>query len=340
VCEDATTAAQIVAGGFFPLDRQLGLTDSVYSPGMNKDMVWLGGLVPYDQAVKVFERIGHRSIPRTSLWRESQIHGERLKTHLEREQARVKPERVVLPPPGQDHHRALGISMDGGMVNIRDEGWKEIKVGAVFEVGEAEEQDPITGERVAQATAMKVEYAPVLGSVDEFGPALWQLAVKRGVPQAARTSVTADGATWIWNVVADYFPDSEQIVDWYHACQHLAQGATALYPKDEDKADRWFREHQTNLFQGEIHTITAPLDEHDLTDCSRYFHTHQRRMRYQEFREEGYPIGSGTVESGIKRFKSRLTGAGMRWSRPGAERMLVIRGAVMADTFDELWAAA
>jgi len=124
-------------------------------------MVWLGGLVPYDQAVKVFERIGHRSIPRTSLWRESQIHGERLKTHLEREQARVKPERVVLPPPGQDHHRALGISMDGGMVNIRDEGWKEIKVGAVFEVGEAEEQDPITGERVAQATAMKVEYAPV-----------------------------------------------------------------------------------------------------------------------------------------------------------------------------------
>jgi hypothetical protein len=63
-------------------------------------------------------------------------------------------------------------------------------------------------------------------------------------------------------------------------------------------------------------------------------------MQYQEFREEGYPIGSGTVESGIKQFKQRLTGAGMRWSRPGADRMLVIRAAVMTKTFDTLCAAA
>lgn len=63
-------------------------------------------------------------------------------------------------------------------------------------------------------------------------------------------------------------------------------------------------------------------------------------MQYHQFREEGYPIGSGTVESGIKQFKARLTSPGMRWSRPGAERMLVIRAAVLADTFDDLWTAA
>jgi hypothetical protein len=63
-------------------------------------------------------------------------------------------------------------------------------------------------------------------------------------------------------------------------------------------------------------------------------------MNYQSCLEEGYPIGSGTVESGIKQFKHRLTGAGMRWSRPAAEEMLVIRGAVMADKFDLLWDAA
>jgi hypothetical protein len=63
-------------------------------------------------------------------------------------------------------------------------------------------------------------------------------------------------------------------------------------------------------------------------------------MRYQELREEGYPIGSGTVESGIKQFKARLTGPGMRWSRPGVERMLGVRGAVIGHNFDELWAAA
>jgi len=59
-----------------------------------------------------------------------------------------------------------------------------------------------------------------------------------------------------------------------------------------------------------------------------------------EFREEGYPIGSGTVESGIKQFKARLTGSGMRWSRPGAERMLIVRASVLGDSFDALWQAA
>jgi hypothetical protein len=60
-------------------------------------------------------------------------------------------------------------------------------------------------------------------------------------------------------------------------------------------------------------------------------------MQYQEFQEQGYPIGSGTVESGVKQFKTRLTGPGMRWSRPAAERMLIIRAAVLQDNFDTLW---
>lgn len=122
-------------------------------------------------------------------------------------------------------------------------------------------------------------------------------------------------------MAADYYPDSEQIVDWYHACEHLAEASTVLYPEKEEQSEHWYKEHQTSLFRGEIHTITCPLDQRGLTEQSRYFHTHKRRMRYQEFREEGYPIGSGTVESGIKRFKGRLTGSGMRWSREGAERM-------------------
>ena len=63
-------------------------------------------------------------------------------------------------------------------------------------------------------------------------------------------------------------------------------------------------------------------------------------MNYQACLEDGYPIGSGTVESSVKQFKERLTGAGMRWSRPAAEEMLVVRGAVMAEDFDLLWDAA
>lgn len=303
-------------------------------------MVWLSGLLPYEQASQVFDRIGHCAIPVTSIWNQNLKHGERLRAHLERGQERVRVERVVLPPPGQDHRELKGISLDGGMVNVRGEGWKEIKVGAVFDVKQRRERDPITGEWVRQAQGVNVDYAAVLGSPEEFGPALWAVAVHREVPRAARSSVTADGAEWIWNLAADYFPDSEQIVDWYHACEHLHQAAWALHAQDAERAEGWFRRHRERLFLGEIPQVTDALDQAGLSDHSRYFHTHQRRMRYQEFREEGYPIGSGTVESGIKQFKARLTGPGMRWSRPGVERMLGVRGAVIGHNFDQLWAAA
>jgi hypothetical protein len=303
-------------------------------------MVWLSGLLPYEQAAEVFERIGHGHVPAASIWRQTQAYGERLKAHVDHQQELVGVERVALPPPGLDHRQRKGVSMDGGMVNIRGEGWKEFKVGAVFDVEQRLERDPNTSELVEQAHGVNVAYAAVLGSVDRFAPALWVEAVNHRVPQAANSSVTADGADWIWNLTADYFPDSVQIVDWYHACEHLAAAASALCPDDPPAAQRWYKHKREALFKGNLHLITGPLDATGLEGYSRYFHTHQRRMQYQEFREEGFPIGSGTVESGIKQFKARLSGPGMRWSRPGAERMLVVRGAVLARNFDALWQAA
>ena len=316
------------------------MKESAYSPGLAKQMVWLSAMLPYEQASQVFERIGYRSIPASSIWRQNQAHGERMRVYLKREEGRVKPERVVLPPPGKDHQQVKGISMDGGMVNIREEGWKEMKVGAIFDVERRLERDPITQEGVLEGHGVNVGYAAELGTPEDFGPALWRLAVEREVPQAARSSVTADGAQWIWNLTGDYFPDSEQIVDWYHACEHLAGASAALYPDEPQRAQGWFKARRANLFLGEVQVITGLLDQAGLSDQSRYFHNHQRRMRYQEYREDGYPIGSGTVESGIKQFKCRLTGPGMRWSRESAERMLVVRGAAMGGNFDELWAAS
>jgi hypothetical protein len=244
---------------------------------------------------------------------------------------------MVLPPAGLDHRRRKGLSMDGGKMHIRDEGWKEFKVGTVYDVQTRAEYDTEIGEWVDQAHGINMAYVGVLGSKDEFAPAFWALAVERAIPQAADVSVTADGADWIWNLTADYFPDSVQIVDWYHAGQHLAQAAQALHPDDEAAAQRWNKQRRKDLYLGAIHHITTPLDNAGLSSHTQYFHTHKRRMQYQEFREQGYPIGSGTVESGIKQFKVRLTGPGMRWSRPAAERMLVIRAAVMTGNFDHLW---
>jgi hypothetical protein len=316
------------------------LTASVYSPERAKQMVWLAATRSYAEAAETFERIGRRAVPASSIWAETQRHGERLKQQVERQQAQVGVERVVLPPAGCDHDRPLGVSLDGGKMHIRGEGWKEFKVGTVFDLVAVPELDRETGEWVDTVQGVNMTYRAVLGSVDEFAPALWALAVEQQVPQAADVAVTADGADWIWNLADDLFPESVQIVDWYHATQYLAQAAEALHPNDAATAQRWQQARRDDLYWGHTHKLIEPLEHAGLTTQADYFRKHTRRMQYQEFHEQDYPIGSGTVESGIKRFKHRLSGPGMRWSRPAADRMLVLRAAVMSQTLEALWAAA
>jgi hypothetical protein len=303
-------------------------------------MTWLAGLLPYTLAAQVFERIAHVKIPVSSLWECTQAAGEAMRAYQQAQQAQVNVERVVLPPAGRDHARPTGLSLDGGTMNVRGEGWKEFKVGTVYDIVPATERDAETGEDVVVARGEHIAYRAVLGSVDEFAPAYWALAVEREVPQAAEVVTTADGAEWIWNLTNDYFPQSVQIVDWYHATEHVAQAAEALYPHDPAAAQRWQQDKRQALYLGEVDRIITPLETAGLATEAHYFQTHQRRMQYQAFREQGYPIGSGTVESGIKQFKQRRPGPGMRWSRPAADRMLVIRAAVMTRSFDALWAAA
>jgi hypothetical protein len=303
-------------------------------------MVWLSAKDTYREAVATFRRIGKRSIPASTIWDTTQREGERLKRHVEQQQAQVGVERVVLPPAGIDHDRPLGVSLDGGKVHLRAEGWKEFKTGVIFDLVATPELDRETGEWIDEVHGVNLSYRAVVGSLDEFAPALWALAVERQVPQAAEVAVVADGADWIWNLTDDLFPDAVQIVDWYHATEYLAHAAEALHPADTDAAQAWQQARRNDLYLGHTHKLIEPLAQAGLSTQANYFHTHTRRMQYQEFHEQEYPLGSGTVESAIKRFKHRLCGAGMRWARPALDRMLVLRAAFMADTFDELWAAA
>jgi hypothetical protein len=326
----------------FPLDEQLGLNVTVYSQQMAQKMVWLSGLLPYAQCEVVMREIGERLIPASSIWRQTQRHGERLQAVVEHQRDEVSVERVVLPAVQYDHDQRKGVSMDGGMVNIRDEGWRELKVGAVFDVDLRLERNPQTQELDEMAHGVNVHYTAVLGTKEDFTPALWALAVERDVPTAKERAVIGDGAAWIWNVAEDVSPDGRQIVDWFHAVQHLADAAQALYPNDThiSKRKRWLTTYKTHLYMGRVHKIIAALHTQNRPDLAHYFDTHQRRMQYLAFREEGFPIGSGTVESGVKQFKQRLTGTGMRWKRDNANRMLVIRAAVLGNDFQALWQMA
>jgi hypothetical protein len=300
-------------------------------------MVWLSGLLPFEQVSRVMDWIGGLSIPKSSVYDQVAKQGERLEQYRLWQQEHVSYERVVLPEQSSDAQTAKSVSLDGGMVHIRDEGWKEFKVGSVSAIGQ---DDSSSGQAAASVALSETAYVAVLGEVSAFAPAVWALAVQQGVPRAHRSNVTADGAAWIWNLVGDYFPDSVQIVDWYHADQHLVGAAQALFPQNEGAAIAWRKQMQTPLYLGDITPIVTLLEQAQLEEHAHYFHTHQRRMQYLEFREEGFPIGSGGIESGIKQFKARLSGAGMHWSRSGAQRMLTLRAAVLSHTFDDLWEAA
>ena len=296
-------------------------------------MVRLAGLMPYAHASRTLSRLAQIEMPATTLWEHTQREGERLKQVQRKRESQTSVERTRWETGRYDARMYRAISMDGGMVNIRSEGWKEMKVGLVSDVDHQWHADEHKTKLIDMA------YTAVIGTVEQFKPAMWTLSVKHNVLYAGWTAVTADGARWIWRLASDLFPVSTQIVDWFHARQHLWQAAQALY--DEHTLQKtWVARMSKALFAGEIWTIIRELNLKQCHTAAAYFLTHQRRMQYAAFRADGFPIGSGGVESGIKQFKHRLCGAGMRWSRSGAERMVVIRSAVMTETLDEFWQSA
>jgi hypothetical protein len=291
--------------------------------------------MPFAHASRLLQRLCGIAVPTSTAWDQVEREGAKLQAWYEQQQQHSSPERTRWEDRHYHARACKSISMDGGMIHIRTEGWKEFKVGCVSDI-----QTDWSKPEGQTVTLCNLAYTAVIGDVSRFSTAMWSLAVAQQVQYAGRSAVTADGASWIWRLSADLFPVSTQIVDWYHARHHLAQAAQARYPTQAERAQLWYEQMSHALYRGEIWKICQDLRHHHLADHATYFHTHHRRMQYQAFREDGFPIGSGAVESGVKQFKHRLTGAGMRWSRPGAERMLLIRSAVMADSLDRLWACA
>lgn len=265
----------------FPLDEQLRLASSGFSRELSKQMVWLSGLLPYEHCEQVMERIGERYVSDSSIWRQSQVYGEQMQAEVERQRQHVSVERIQLPDARHDHDQHKALSMDGGMVNIRGEGWRELKVGAVFDVETRLERNPQTQQLDKMAHGFNVRYTAILGTKDDFKPALWALAVQHDLPSARNRSVVADGALWIWDVAEDVCPDGHQVVDWFHAVEHLSEAAHALYPNPDDtaKRQRWLKTHKDHLYLGRIHKISATLHQHQRADLALYFERHQRRMQ-------------------------------------------------------------
>lgn len=303
-----------------------------YSSQFAYQVVWLSGHVPFAVVSQIFAELSQLSLGTTTIWEQTQVHGERLVTCQETQQRQTSVERTRWNQQKYDPFLKRCLSIDGGMIHIRKEGWKEFKVGLVSDFMHQWQQDK------PSVRLINAHYTAVVGDVETFLPALWQLSVEHHVPYAGKVVAVCDGAQWIWRLVNNLFPVCTQILDWYHARQNLSQLTQDCFPDDPQQAQRAYQQLSDKLFRGQISEIIQFAQAHQR--AATYFHNQQRRMQYQQFQAQGLPIGSGGVESGIKQYKQRLTAAGMRWSRQGAQRLIVIRSAMLSDTFDDLWERA
>ena len=319
---------------------------------MVREMVWLSGKLPYGDVEEVMARMGHMYCSKSSIWRRCQVWGGRMKELEEQRgvQAMALPTLwMVWPQVPAEERKRMGVSMDGTMVHVREEGWKELKVGCIHEIGVERLWDKALGETITQACARENSYIAHLGGPGEFGQLLWSEARRRGWETALDSQVIGDGASWIWNLAALHFGESHQVVDWYHATAHLRDATKLLIDESDPDFERRYQTMETTLFQGHARTLAEALkrskpkaSQHEdaLAREAHYFRHHQRRMNYLELREGHWLIGSGSVESEAKQFKHRLTASGMRWSRTGIENLIPIRAAVMGDRFHEIWEQA
>jgi hypothetical protein len=337
--------------GFFPLSEQLQVVDERISPGVARHAVWLAGLVPYDQAAAILAQIGYLNVSASTIWRRVQTWGSQFvaQEEAERVQAQAVPVKWEPPSRAEKSDQRLGVALDGFMVHVVDEGWKEMKLGAVFELAQRPGRDERTGESGLVPHAAHISYAAHLGGPEIFGELAFAEARRRGWEQAQDTQVIGDGAVWIWNQAGLHFGDSRQLVDWYHAKQHLAAAARLYKGEGSAAYTLWFNRCETALYQGHAARIATELEQatpakpewaEDLKREAGYFRQHHQRMNYLEMREDNWVIGSGMVEGGAKRYQARLCGPGMRWSRKGAENLAPVRTAILSRRFDQRWQTA
>jgi hypothetical protein len=327
----------------------LRIWEKQWSEQVAKQAVWLSGLVPFNRAAEILQTVGQMAISSSSVWRRVKHWGAQMQAVEARQQ--VKAYELEEPRP-HDLNRSLGkmgVAMDGTMIHIRKEGWKELKVGSVFEIGARIDRDPQTKEEIQLGSAVNNTYVAHLGGPATFGHQIWAEARQRSWMDVEDSLAIGDGAPWIWNLASEHFYASHQLVDWYHATEHLAEAARSLYGEGTAKSRTWYRRWTTKLYLGHSRKLVSALQRQathqpekseTILQQARYFHNNLKRMNYLEMRMEGYPIGSGMVESAAKQYKGRFCGAGMRWSRQGAERLIPVRSAILSKRFDKMWQLA
>ena len=307
--------------GFAPLDGQLGLEGKHHSIGVRRKVALEASSEPFAETSKrLGELIGIQVSSKESqleseeLGQEVGIQEDELVEAFWSEQVDIESEVTA---------RRFYITADGTIVST-DEGGREVKIGSVYETPQT-----------MNGLANEIRYTGGFHDSEHFGKKLYVLALRRGLKTAGEVIFIGDGARWIWSIASHHFPEAVQIVDFYHAVERLWCIGRAVYGEGSKAARKWVKKRVKHLLKGKVELVINSLCELDspndgvteeIDDNITYFINNKERMHYNQYRKQGYHIGSGTVESACKHVVGqRLKQAGMRWSVQGADAILQLR---------------
>lgn len=277
-----------------------------------------GQSMVFEEAAAFMNRYLNISISGKQIERVCHHYGEQLEIDLQRCVLTDEPSTAL--PADKSYY----VMMDGCLLMTREEKWKELKLGRIFNTQDAMEADK-NRNRISQST-----YVAHLGDYHEFTKKMEVV-----IDVLPNKVFIADGAKWIWSWVEQCYPESTQILDYYHATQHLCEFAEHYF-RDPTKKTDWINKQKQLLLKDGIdqvikHITQLPKSKDLLVENKRnallnYYRSNRDRMRYKTFSDLGYMIGSGPIEAAHRHvIQQRLKRSGQRWTKSGLQQMANLR---------------
>ena len=340
--------------GPFPVDRELDMENTEFSPGVRRMQATVGQDAPFEQGREQMKVLAGLEVTAKSVERTAEAVGADIAA---RERVQIQQAlQLDLPAVAGNPIPILYVQMDGtgvpvvkketvgrqGKIEGQPAHTREVKLGCVFTQTRWDQKG------YALRDPDSTTYTGAIETAEEFGRRLYAEAWKRGWSRALLRVVMGDGAEWIWNLAALHFPGAILIVDLYHARQHWWEVARRLYPDDEGKRKGWMKFHQKRLLdKGKIEKLvralrSMPAPSAEVAEKIRseadYFERNAQRMRYPRFRRQHLFVGSGVIEAGCKTVvASRLKRSGMFWTLRGANAILALRSCHLNGRFENYW---
>lgn len=315
-----------------PVDEQLGLVEGKEQGRLREKLALLAVVVPYHQAPQVCQ---------TLLGKEYQAMTLRRVALREAARLTASGHHQMLPRRERDR---LYLEVDGHLCPTRepkegpdDQGYREAKAVLAFSGHEVAE---VSKER--HEILHKILQAQITDS-ETFRSLFTAVSRCAHGERAAEVIVLADGARWIWGMVDELLPHAVQILDFSHAKQYLWDAAKIIYGEGSAFVSPWVKEQETLLLEDKVEQVMTHLQvfldlRPTLAPILHYFEQNQGRMRYGTYRQRGYFIGSGAIESAGKQVAAgRIKGPGMRWNVAEVNELLKLRCVFLEQSWQTYW---